>query len=152
MNAVKRKLRMIKILFVCHGNICRSVMGQYILRDMVNRAGLSERFEIDSAAVSREEIGNPIYPPARRELERRGVPVGNHRARQVTMEDYRHFDRVYYMDRSNRNYLARLLPRDPEKIRPPLSHDVADPWYTGDFEKTYRDLLEGCRAIMEEFT
>lgn len=85
-------------------------------------------------------------------LERRGVPVGDHRARQVTMEDYRHFDRVYYMDRSNRNYLARLLPSDPEKIRPLLSHDVADPWYTGDFEKTYTDLLEGCRAIMEEFT
>lgn len=85
-------------------------------------------------------------------LERRCVPVGDHRARQVTMEDYRHFDRVYYMDRSNRNYLARLLPSDPEKIRPLLSHDVADPWYTGDFEKTYTDLLEGCRAIMEEFT
>jgi len=143
---------MTKILFVCHGNICRSVMGQYILQDMVNRARLSERFEIDSAAVSREEIGNPIYPPARRELEHRGVPVGDHRARQVTMEDYRHFDRVYYMDRSNRNYLARLLPSDPEKIRPLLSRDVADPWYTGDFEKTYTDLLEGCQAIMEEFT
>ena len=109
---------MIKILFICHGNICRSVMGQYILQDMVNRADLSEKFEIDSAAVSREEIGNPIYGPARRELMKRGVPVGEHRARQVTMEDYRQFDRIYYMDRSNRNYLARLLPPDSEKIRP----------------------------------
>ena len=142
---------MIKILFVCHGNICRSTMGQYILQDMVNRAGLSGKFEIDSAAVSREEIGNPIYPPARRELTRRGVPVGNHRARQVTAEDYRHFDRLYYMDRSNRMYLERLLPRDPEKIRPLLDRDVADPWYTGDFEKAYADLAEGCRNIMEEF-
>lgn len=142
---------MIKILFICHGNICRSVMGQYILQDMVNRADLSEKFEIDSAAVSREEIGNPIYGPARRELMKRGVPVGEHRARQVTMEDYRHFDCIYYMDRSNRNYLARLLPPDSEKIRPLLSHDVADPWYTGDFETTYTDLLEGCRNILEEF-
>lgn len=142
---------MINILFVCHGNICRSVMAQYILTDMLQRRGLSARFEVDSAAVSREEIGNPIYPPARRELERRGVPVGAHRARQVTMEDYRHFDRIYYMDRSNRGYLERLLPRDPEKIRPLLSHDVADPWYTGDFTKTYEDLAAGCEKILEEF-
>lgn len=142
---------MVKILFVCHGNICRSVMAQYILTDMLQKRGLSARFEVDSAAVSREEIGNPIYPPARRELERRGGPVGAHRARQVTMEDYRHFDRIYYMDRSNRGYLERLLPRDPEKIRPLLSHDVADPWYTGDFTKTYEDLAAGCEKILEEF-
>ena len=142
---------MINILFVCHGNICRSVMAQYILTDMLQRRGLSARFEVDSAAVSREEIGNPIYPPARHELERRGVPAGAHRARQVTIEDYRHFDRIYYMDRSNRGYLERLLPRDPEKIRPLLSHDVADPWYTGDFTKTYEDLAAGCEKILEEF-
>ena len=98
---------MIKILFICHGNICRSPMGQYILQDMVNKAGRSADFEIDSAAVSREEIGNPVYPPARRELEKRGVPCGGHRARQVTMEDYRHFDRIYYMDASNARFLRR---------------------------------------------
>ena len=142
---------MVKILLLCHGNICRSVMAQYILTDMLQKRGLSARFEVDSAAVSREEIGNPIYPPARHELERRGVPVGAHRARQVTMEDYRHFDRIYYMDRSNRSYLECLLPRDPEKIRPLLSHDVADPWYTGDFTKTYEDLAAGCEKILEEF-
>ena len=142
---------MIKILFICHGNICRSPMGQYILQDMASRRGRSGEFEIDSAAVSREEIGNGVYPPARRELERRGVPCGGHRARQVTMEDYRHFDRIYYMDESNARYLARMLPRDPGKIRPLLDRDVADPWYTGDFAQTYEDLVEGCQKILEEF-
>lgn len=142
---------MIKILFICHGNICRSVMGEYILRDMVRRAGREREFEIDSAAVSREEIGNPIYPPAERELRRRGVPVGNHRARQITMADYNHFDRIYYMDAGNARYLKRMLPEDPEKIRPLLEKEVADPWYTDDFASTFADLTLGCRRIMEEF-
>lgn len=142
---------MIKILFICHGNICRSPMAEYVLKDMASRAGCSGEFEIDSAAVSREEIGNGVYPPARRELERQGVPCGGHRARQVTLADYRNFDRIYYMDRSNARYLARMLPADPEKIRPLLDRDVADPWYTGDFEQTFADIREGCRRIMEEF-
>ncbi len=117
---------------------------------MVQKRDLADRFLIDSAAVSREEIGSPIYPPARRELERHGVPVVPHLARQVTMEDYRKFDRIYYMDRSNARLLARLLPQDPENIRPLLPRDVADPWYTGDFGKTYADLCAGCEAILEE--
>ena len=142
---------MVKILFLCHGNICRSPMGQYILQDMVSKAGRAAEFEIDSAAVSREEIGNGVYPPAQRELERRGVPCGGHRARQVTMEDYRHFDRIYYMDKSNARFLDRLLPRDPDKIRPLLDRDVADPWYTGDFAQTFEDITEGCEKILEEF-
>ena len=142
---------MVRILFICHGNICRSTMGEYILKDLVKKAGREAEFEIDSAAVSREEIGNPIYPPARRELMRLGGAIGDHRARQVTMEDYRHFDRIYFMDESNRRYLQRLLPQDPEKIQKLLPRDVADPWYTGDFAQTYEDLMEGCRNILEEF-
>ena len=142
---------MVKILFVCHGNICRSPMGEYILKDLVAKAGAADRFEIDSAAVSREEIGEPVYPPARRELQKHGVACGGHRARQVTVEDYRRFDRIYYMDRSNARYLSRMLPADPDKIRPLLPRDVADPWYTGNFEATWNDILEGCQAILEEF-
>lgn len=126
-------------------------MGEYILKDMVRKAGREAEFEIASAAVSREEIGNPVYPPARRELQKHGISCDAHHARQVTMADYRHFDRIYYMDRSNARYLDRLLPKDPEKIRPLLDRDVADPWYTGDFSRTWEDITEGCEAIMEEF-
>ncbi len=143
---------MIKILFVCHGNICRSAMAKFILQDLAEKAGLAHQFYIDSAAVSREELGNPIYPPARRELERHGIPCRCHRARQVTAADYEKFDRIYYMDRSNARYLAAMLPADPEKIRPLLDRDVADPWYTGDFCRTYGDLTAGCEAILEEFS
>ena len=147
---------MIKVLFICHGNICRSPMAEFVMKDLVHKAGLADQFYIASAATSTEEIwngiGNPVYPPARRELELHGVFCGKHRARQVTMEDYRHFDRIYYMDGSNARYLSRLLPRDPEKIRPLLDRDVADPWYTGDFARTWEDLVEGCQKILEEFT
>lgn len=142
---------MIKILFVCHGNICRSPMGEYVLKDMVRRRGLEDKFEIASAAVSREEIGNPVYPPARREMAKHGVPCAGHAARQITMADYRRFDRIYYMDSSNARFLARMLPPDPEKIRPLLEHDVADPWYTGNFSATWNDIVEGCEKILEEF-
>ena len=143
---------MVKILFVCHGNICRSPMGEYVLKDMAAKAGRAGEFEIASAAVSREEIGEPVYPPARRELAKHGIRCDGHAARQVTMADYHHYDRIYYMDRSNARYLSRMLPQDTEKIRPLLDHDVADPWYTGDFTQTWNDVVEGCKAIMEEFT
>ena len=142
---------MIKVLFICHGNICRSPMAEYILKDMLHKAGKDGAFEVASAAVSREEIGNPVYPPARRELQRHGISCDGHRARQVTQNDFQHYDRIYYMDAGNKRYLVRMLPRDEEKIRPLLSRDVADPWYTGDFEQTWNDLVAGCQKIMEEF-
>ena len=141
---------MIKILFCCHGNICRSPMAEFIMKDLVKKAGAEDRFEIASAAVSREELGNPVYPPARRELQKHGIRCDGHAARQVTMKDYHHYDRIYYMDASNARYLSRMLPQNPDKIRPLLSHDVADPWYTGDFSLTWDDILEGCTNILEE--
>lgn len=142
---------MIKILFVCHGNICRSPMGEFILKDMAAKAGRAAEFEIASAAVSREELGNPVYPPARRELARHGISCAGKTARQITRADYDYYDRIYYMDRSNARYLSRMLPQDPEKIRPLLSREVTDPWYTGDFRQTWDDLVEGCEKILEEF-
>ncbi len=140
---------MTKILFVCHGNICRSAMAEYVMKDLVRKAGVADRFEIDSAAVSREEIGNSVYPPAKRELAKHGISCDGHAARQITQKDYDYFDRIYYMDRSNGVYLKRLL-KDTAKCQPLLNRDVADPWYTGDFEKTWDDVLEGCTRILEE--
>ena len=143
---------MTKILFVCHGNICRSPMGEYVLKDMVKKAGVSDRFEIDSAAVSREEIGNPVYPPARRELAKHGVACPNRGARQITAADLKHFDHIYYMDGSNARYLHRLFGEEAAKCKPLLSRDVADPWYSGDFSQTWEDILTGCTRILEELT
>ena len=141
-----------RVLFVCHGNICRSPMAEFVLKDLTARAGLSSEFEIASAAVSSEEIGNPVYPPARRELARHGIDCSGKRARKVTKADYDAFDALYYMDRSNARRLAALFPEDPkQKIRPLLPRDVADPWYTGDFSAAWDDILEGCKRSMEEY-
>jgi len=142
---------MIKILFCCHGNICRSPMGEYVLRDMVKKAGMADRFEIASAAVSTEELGNPVYPPARQELKRHGIDCAGHRARQITRRDLDYYDRILYMDRSNERWLNRMFPGQwQKKCRPLLDRDVADPWYTGDFTATWEDICEGCRKLMEE--
>ena len=141
---------MTKILFVCHGNICRSPLGEFIMKDLVAKAGLVNRFEIASAATSREEIGSPVYPPARQELAKHGISCAGKTARQVTAADYDYYDRIYYMDGRNAKNLARMLPANPDKIRPLLNRDVADPWYTGDFATTWNDILEGCKAILEE--
>ena len=140
---------MVKILFVCHGNICRSPMAEFVLKDMVKKAGAADRFVIDSVAVSREELGNPVYPPARRELAAHGIRCDGHRARQITRADVDHYDHIYYMDSSNARYLARLFPGET-KFRQFLSRNVADPWYTGDFTQTWLDIEEGCRRILEE--
>ena len=142
---------MIKVLFVCHGNICRSPMGEYVMKDMVAKAGRSGEFEIASAAVSREELGCPVYPPAKRELAKHGISCEGHAAHQITQREYEYYDYIYYMDRSNASYLRRLL-KDTKKCRPLLDRDVADPWYTGDFAQTWQDIVEGCTRIMEELT
>ena len=141
---------MIKILFVCHGNICRSPSAEFVMKDLVKKAGRDKEFHIASAAVSREEIGNPVYPPARRELARHGIACDGHAAHQITRKELEDYDYIYYMDASNARYLRRLFGADADKCRPLLSRDVADPWYTGDFEATWDDVLEGCQAILEE--
>ena len=149
---------MIKILFVCHGNICRSPMGKYVLQDMVNKAGLSHKFEIDSAAVSREEIGNPVYPPARAELARHGIPVEKRGARQLTRRDYEEYDLLIGMDNANIRNMHRMLGGDPDgKIRKLMDYtsrpgDVADPWYSDRFDIAYRDIRDGCAALLESLT
>ena len=138
-----------KVLFVCHGNICRSPMAEFVLKDMVKKAGVADNFKIASVAVSREELGNPVYPPARREMNSHGVACDGHRARQITQADVDSFDHIYYMDSSNLNYLRRMFPGET-KFQSFLNRNVADPWYTGDFTQTWADICEGCSRIMEE--
>ena len=140
---------MVKILFVCHGNICRSPMAEFVLKDMVQKAGRTQEFYIASAAASREELGNPVYPPARRELARHGISCDGKYARQITAEDLAQFDRIYYMDSRNIRYLKQMFPRY-DRFLPFLDRDVADPWYSGDFTQTWADVQEGCRRILEE--
>ena len=148
---------MTKILFICHGNICRSPMAEFVMKDLVKKAGLSPRF-IDSAATSREEIGNPVYPPARRKLAEHGVPCGGHAARQLTGGDYAEYDLLIGMDQANLRNMRRICGGDPEgKLHLLLDYtgspgDVADPWYTGDFEATWRDVLAGCRGLLAALT
>ena len=139
-----------KILFVCHGNICRSPMAEFIMKDMVKKSGRAGEFQIASAAVSREELGNPVYPPARRELQKHGIACDGHRAHQITRAELESYDLIYYMDGSNARYLRRLFGDDAAKCRPLIARDVADPWYTGDFGATWDDICEGCRRILEE--
>ena len=140
---------MVKVLFVCHGNICRSPMAQYVIQDMAIKAGIADRLQIDSVAVSRDELGNPVYPPARRELARHGIHCDGHRSRQITQADLNNNDYIYYMDSANARYLQRLFPGQ-HKWRPFLPRDVADPWYTGNFTQTWLDIEEGCARILEE--
>ncbi len=150
---------MIKILFICHGNICRSPMAEFIMKDMVEKAGLSDRFHIASAATSTEEIwngvGNPVYPPAKAKLAEHGIGCAGKRAVQLQRSDYERYDYLIGMDSANIRNMHRMLGGDPEgKIFKLLSfagseRDISDPWYTGDFESTYRDVITGCRALLE---
>lgn len=147
---------MINILFVCHGNICRSPMAEFVMKDLVAREGLADQFQIASAATSTEEIGNPVYPPARRKLQEHGISCAGHAARQLRREDYRRYDLLVGMDRANLSNMLRICGQDPEgKISLLMDHtarkgEVADPWYTGDFEATWQDVLEGCRELLEQ--
>lgn len=139
---------MIKILFVCHGNICRSAMAEFIMKDLVQKEGLSDQFYIESAATSREEIGNDMYPYAKEKLREKGIPFTRHFARQVTKKDYSLFDYIFVMDSNNQRNIKKIFPHNPDhKIHLLLDNSsIADPWYTMDFEKAYEDILKGCKT------
>ena len=148
------------ILFVCHGNICRSPMAEFVLKDMVRRRGLEEQFHIESRATSSEEIwggrGNPVYPPARRMLAKHGISCDGKEAQRLTRADYEDYDYIIGMDQENLRGMMRILGSDPAgKVSLLLDHtdrpgSVADPWYTGDFESTWRDVVEGCTGLLKE--
>ena len=149
---------MIKILFVCHGNICRSPMAEFVMKDLLSKTGREFEFEISSAATSTEEIrngiGNPVYPPAKKLLSKKGIYCSGKRARQMTRADYDYYDLLIGMDNWNIRNMLRITGGDPDnKIKMLLDFtnrpgEVADPWYSGDFETTYRDVLEGCEGIL----
>ena len=143
---------MIRILFVCHGNICRSPMAEFVMKELVRREGLQAQIRVASAATSTEEIGNPVYPPAREKLRQHGIGCQGKRAVQLRRADYDRYDYLIGMDRWNLRNMLRIVGRDPEgKLRPLLpDREVADPWYTGDFDATWNDVLEGCQALLDE--
>lgn len=149
---------MIRILFICHGNICRSPMAEFVMKDLVLQAGLTEEFEIASAATSTEELGNPVYPPARRELAAHGISCRGHAARQLRRDDYPRYDLLIGMDSWNLRNMRRILGGDPDgKLHLLLDfadrpgQEIADPWYTGEFSATYRDILAGCQGLLRRF-
>jgi len=147
---------MIKVLFICHGNICRSTMAQSVFAHMVKQRGLDNKFEIDSAATSREEIGNSPHYGTVRKLQQEGIPVVPHRARQMTKEDYNYYDYLIGMDTANIRNMNAIAGGDKAgKIYKMLSfagsgRDVADPWYTGDFDATYEDIVAGLEGFLKE--
>ncbi len=147
-----------KILFVCYGNICRSPMAEFVMKDLAARLDMTGEFFIASAATSSEEIGNPVYPPARRMLMKHGINCAGKTARQMNRRDYDQFDLLVGMDGQNLRAMRRICGGDPEeKLRMLMEYtdrpgDVADPWYTGDFEATWRDVSEGCRGLIKALT
>lgn len=149
---------MTKILFICHGNICRSPMAEFVMKDMVNKAGLSGQFFIESAATSAEEIGNPVYPPARRKLAEHGISCEGKVARQLQNDDYEEYDLLIGMDEENLHAMYRICGGDyADKMHLLLDFtdhpcDVADPWYTDDFDATWRDVEDGCRGLLKALT
>ena len=149
---------MTKILFICHGNICRSPMAEFVMKDIVKKQGIENEFLISSAATSTEEIGNPVYPPAKRILNKLNIDCSNKRAVRVTPDDYEKYDYLICMDKNNLYNLKYLIGDDTEnKVYRLLDftnnpHDVADPWYTGDFEITLNDVVQGCNALLKYIT
>ena len=145
---------MIKILFICHGNICRSPMAEFIFKDLTAKRGLSDRFHIESAAVSSEEIGNPVYPPAKAELARHGIYCGGKTARKIRKTDYEEFDYLIAMEGSNIRNMKREFPQDPKhkifRLLDVAEHpkDIEDPWYTRQFDVAYREIEAGCTALL----
>lgn len=145
---------MVKILFVCYGNICRSPMAEFIMKDLVRQQGMADQFYIASAATSLEEIGNPVYPPARRKLAEHGLSCAGKTARRMERHDYQEYDYLIGMEQFNLRHMMRILGDDPEKKVSRLldfsdrPRDIDDPWYTGDFETAYRDILEGCKGFL----
>lgn len=142
---------MIKVLFICHGNICRSPMAEFVMKDLVKKQGLENQFHIESAATSREEIGNSVYPPARRMLAKHGISCEGKRARQVTKADLEHYDYLVLMDRNNMSNMIRMFgAENMNKVSMLLDRDVADPWYTGNFDKTMQDVQVGCTKLLNQ--
>lgn len=155
-----------KILFVCHGNICRSPMAEYIFQHLARQAGVEDRFEVASAAVSREEIGNDIYPPAKRVLQEHGIPFSRHYAHQMTQEEYEYYDKIICADVDNLTYIPRIAhinyddvmdyydPSEKESLMMQwtgVRRDVSDPWYTRDFEAAFRDIYAACEGILKAY-
>ena len=153
---------MIKILFICHGNICRSPMAEFIMKKLVTDAGLQDQFYIASSATSTEEIwngqGSPVYPPARRELQKHGISCDGKCAVQVQKSDYEKYDLFVVMDSNNLRNIGRIFKSDPQgKVHKLLRYagrtdDVADPWYSGRFDAAYQDIYEGCEALLAHLT
>ena len=147
-----------KIMFVCHGNICRSPMAEFIFKKLIRERGLESEFYAASSATSREELGNPVYPPARAELARHGIDTSGKYAVQMTRSDYEEYDLLIPMDSMNVRNLMKIIGSDPDgKVKKLMDYtsrggDVADPWFTGEFSITYRDVFEGCRCLLDELT
>ena len=146
---------MIRVLFVCHGNICRSPMAKYVMRELVEKAGLSDKIFVESAAATYEEIGNPVYPPAKRKLAEHGISCEGHHARIIIRKEYEDWDYIIGMDQENMDDMMRIFGGDPDEKLYMLmmfvgeEREVSDPWYTRDFESTWQDVLAGCTALLE---